>query len=127
MLLGPRHPCCVSDISCALPLSFQGQMQGAWSSQYCFTDSCGEAVFEMAGVCCVFIWKPDLACSSWWVPSTSLDKAEAPVPAIPEEVGAGGKAFLSQCLALGAEEGGEQSKARSSRLVERGMGGEFWQ
>ncbi|PKU41923.1 ninein-like protein isoform x1 [Limosa lapponica baueri] len=39
----------------------------------------------MADVCCVFIWKPDLACSSWWVPSPSWDMAEAQVWALPEE------------------------------------------
>lgn len=75
----------------------------------------------MADACCVFIWKPDLACNSQWLPSPSLDMAEAQVWALPEEVGAGGEAFLSQCLA----EGGEQGKA-GSWLVERGMGGEFW-
>ena len=72
----------------------------------------------MADACHVFIWKSDLACSSWWAPSPSLDMAEAQVRALPEEVGAGGKAFLS--LAEGAEEGGEQGKT-GSRLVERRM------
>lgn len=59
------------------------------------------------------------------MPSPSLDTAEAQVRALPEEVGAGGKAFLSQCLAEGAEEGGEQGKCER-RLVQGGMGSKFW-
>lgn len=126
MLPGPCYSC-VSDIGCGLPLSFQGRIQikGAWSSQSCFTSSCGEAVFGIADACCVFIWKPDLACSSQRVPSPSLDMAEAQVRALPEEVGAGGEAFLSQCLAEGAEEGGEQGKC-GRRLVQGAMGSKFW-
>lgn len=120
MLLDPCHPCCVSDIV----LTGMNTDTGAWSSQYSFTNSCGEAVFSVADVCYVFIWKPDLPFSFWQMPSPSFGVAEAQVEALPEEVRTGGDTLLNQRLAEGAEEGGEQGKA-GNRLVEREMGSEI--
>lgn len=92
--LVPRHPCCVGEICCTL-CPYRGEYRyrglGPYSSFY--TNSCEEAVFRMADVCCVFMQKPDLACSSWQVPSPSLDVAEAHAQAHPEEAGAGGEGF----------------------------------